>query len=621
MGSEPDLNYFKRFALENHVSSIIKQFYHSPTLRKKFQLKGSVQFENHGNTLTSEHQLEENMQQMSLSGSPPRQKPLNSTEPAVSSTTAATSSAAAAARPARPRADQFCVYNISIETQNIENRVAAFIIEYKAPHKLSLGYIYEGLDDMELEDVVCCRENESPQDKFRRLVAAAITQAFSYMVQAGLEYGYVCTGEAFIFLRVPEDPTTVYYFLSVPKGDVGETTGWTLDTEENRLHLTAVGQVLAFTLQALKTQPRNQNWRNNARAQLKTWEVVYEDLLQKVPPKDSQDAPSSEYRPPRPGKNEFLRMSPVRLRPRRTSTSYASCHFEQVLSQSSGDEFDPDTPSRPPQQRPSQFSSQSLKPASKASSRGKGKGGSGQYCTQKCLLGLVEGGLLDETCPNVRDHGESHHQIDKPTFLTLIRQQLSEDLDTDCAPEGIHGSRGALFRVRLTSYGYTVAAKCTAIECVGYLKREAVVYEHLRPIQGIHVPVHLGNIDLVRPYMYDGIADIVHMMFLGFGGGLIFQYANTSIWPYMIQQFKCSIRAIHQLGVLHRDAMPRNMLWNAEASQAMMIDFERAEILEQRTVLGVISPNQKRTIEGHLKKPPAFNGEMVQAMNVLCMMK
>ena len=36
------------------------------------------------------------------------------------------------------------------------------------------------------------------------------------------------------------------------------------------------------------------------------------------------------------------------------------------------------------------------------------------------------------------------------------------------------------------------------------------------------------------------------------------------------------------------------MLWNAEVSQAMMIDFEQAEVLKPRAMLGVISPNRKR---------------------------
>ena len=172
-----------------------------------------------------------------------------------------------------------------------------------------------------------------------------------------------------------------------------------------------------------------------------------------------------------------------------------------------------------------------------------------------------------------------------------MRQQLSKDLDNDCEPVGLHGARGALFKVRLTSHGYTLA-------------QGAAIYKRLRPIQGVHVPVHLGNIDLDRPYFYDGIAEIVHMMFLSFEGRLISRHISADNRPYLINQVECSIQAVHRLGVLHRDAMPRNMLWNAEIGQAMMIDFERAEILKPRAVLGVISPNRKRkrVLEGGLNK-------------------
>lgn len=191
--------------------------------------------------------------------------------------------------------------------------------------------------------------------------------------------------------------------------------------------------------------------------------------------------------------------------------------------EASDDEFDLDTPSR-------QRSSPQCPPRTQnnvtSSSPGRDSRRSvqsGQYCTHSCLRGLVEGGSLDMLCPNARDHGESHHRIDRPTFLTLIRQQLSEDLDTDCRPVGLHGARGALFQVRLTSHGYTVAAKCTTIDFIKYLQHEATIYKHLRPIQGIHVPVHLGNIDLDRPYFYNKIAELVHMMFLSYGGTLVFQ--------------------------------------------------------------------------------------------------
>ena len=179
----------------------------------------------------------------------------------------------------------------------------------------------------------------------------------------------------------------------------------------------------------------------------------------------------------------------------------------------------------------------------------------------------------------------------------------------------VHGTRGVLFKVRLTSHGYTVAAKCTDINLTARLNWEAAIYERLRSIQGIYVPVHLGNIDLDRPYFYDGITEIVHMMFLSFGGQLISRHISADNRPYLTEQVKRSIQAVHRLGVLHRDAEPRNILWNAEVGQAMVIDFERAEVLKPRAVLGVISPNQKRKRapeEGLNKQPEERRDEFVR---------
>jgi hypothetical protein len=90
---------------------------------------------------------------------------------------------------------------------------------------------------MELDEVVEVGEDESVAIRCRRLVAAVITQGYSYMVRAGVEYGEIYTGEATIFLRIPDDPSTVYYSLSVPKGDVGPTTDWSEHGDQpNRLH-------------------------------------------------------------------------------------------------------------------------------------------------------------------------------------------------------------------------------------------------------------------------------------------------------------------------------------------------------------------------------------------------
>ncbi|KAL9102056.1 MAG: hypothetical protein Q9163_002764 [Psora crenata] len=629
MGSELDLNHFERSTVEDNISLIIRQLCSSLTLQKKFRLKGSVGFENHSNGLVSEYPIEKDVQGMSLSEVPPRRSPrlilaktAQSKPPGPAEPTESAAATAASARSIRPGADQFCVYNIGGQ-----HRVPAFIIEYKAPHKLALGHIYEGLGDMELEEVVQYRENDSPQDHFRRLVAAAITQAFSYMVRAGLEYGYVCTGQAFIFLRVPEDPRTVYYYLSIPSGDVGKTTGWAPELDgKNRLHLTALGQVLAFTLQALKTTPRGQNWQLNAAAQLKTWVMVYEDVFETMP---KNNLPSSEYRPSPQRKHDYLRKSPVQLRPRLALGSSAGCHPPEGQTQSSDDEFDPDTPSRRSQQPQGQSVSTAAKVAgSDPSTSTDGPDyddGGRQYCTQSCLLGLAKGGLLDSMCPNVQDHGETRHQINKRTFLSLLRKQLSTDLDTDVEPTGIHGARGALFKVSLTSHGYTLAAKCTTIDFVANLRHEATIYKRLSSIQGIHIPVYLGNLDLVHPYSYLGFATIVHMMFLSFGGTPFYPSVTADNQVQMMERLERSIQAIHQLGVQHRDMAPRNILWHTELSQVMIIDFERAEVLERRVALGTISPNRrgKRSTKPGESSPWPKGGyskcgqELREAMNEL----
>jgi hypothetical protein len=120
---------------------------------------------------------------------------------------------------------------------------------------------------------------------------------------------------------VGDDPRKVHYFLSVPKGDVEETTGWTPGSEGvNRLHLTAVGQMLAFTLQALKIPHRRQRWRAEAASQLHSWEVVYDELLEAIPEGTTQ---SSEYQ--HPVDDSFLRMSPVQLRGRGVKQSSPNC--------------------------------------------------------------------------------------------------------------------------------------------------------------------------------------------------------------------------------------------------------------------------------------------------------
>ncbi|THC87286.1 hypothetical protein EYZ11_013267 [Aspergillus tanneri] len=184
---------------------------------------------------------------------------------------------------------------------------------------------------MDLDEVLRLQKEESPEDICRHVVAAVITQTFSYMIHGGLEYGYV----------------------------------------------------LAFTLRALRAPTRDIAWTTSAVHRLKTWEMVYDDLLDEIAEKD---IPSSDFK-------HQHRVG--------TNTVVHPHHDDDA-----GDGFDPNTPSRQPRELhvPQPSASSSLAVVEKSpGSRSKGK--SQQYCTQQCLLGLIKGGELDWKCPNVSDHG------------------------------------------------------------------------------------------------------------------------------------------------------------------------------------------------------------------------
>jgi hypothetical protein len=104
--------------------------------------------------------------------------------------------------------------------------------------------------------------------------------------------------------------------------------------------------------------------------------------------------------------------------------------------------------------------------------------------------------------------------------------------------------------IRLSSYGYTDVAKGTPAHYVKYLEHEAKVYDRLRSIQGKQVPVHLGNFDLVRPYHYDDIVDLVHMMLLGYGDTFPARNKEQGTTNALAIKVDRSIAAIHALGVL-----------------------------------------------------------------------
>ncbi|EDN08383.1 predicted protein [Histoplasma mississippiense (nom. inval.)] len=485
------------------------------------------------------------------------------------------------------QADRFCIYH-----QNGDEHIPALTIEYKAPHKLTRDEIVGGLaQDIHPFKEVIDKNSDDSDFCLKQLVTAIITQLFFYMVVKGVWYSYVCTGEAFIFLYILDNPSSVMCSVCTPSLDVEEIN-------DDSLHLTAVAQVLAFILRALVSPSVLQEWYD-AVAELGIWPVEYSDILEQTPPTARQKHASPLYCGRHPSKLPPFQMTlQPRCRPhtdivpRSRSPSPSMSPPPSPLSPSArrGRTVNARARSNPDQKssKKAQFSEDSdanwIDHAAEPS-----KIKSQPYCSQQCLLALQDDGPLDTSCPNYLAHLK--RRIQTAEFHALIREQLSRDRgpDASCRPLYKKGSCGAAFKIHLLSHGYTLLAKGVERNNSHKLEHENEVYHRLHDIQGDYIPVCLGIVvlDSKYPYYYDeGV--YTHMLLLSWAGKPISEVMKSDNSACVIEMTSQSLQAIHLAGVLHGDVEPQNILWNEDCNRPMLVDFERAEM---RNALSAISLN------------------------------
>ncbi|KAG6005799.1 hypothetical protein E4U21_007632 [Claviceps maximensis] len=569
---------------------------------------------------------------------------------------------------ARLNANQICV-NVCYNENGKEKRILIAVAEYKSPHKLSLEQLRAGLHDMDIfKDVVC--KDKTPVDptaKFihdaEQLTAAAIAQTYHYMIKGGLSYSLLTTGQAIVFLRIKwKNPSVLYYHFAEP--------GLEVKGNEGLLSYTAVAQYVAFHLMAVCDHKSvNQKTRQQAINNLKTWSVNFRDIASTILKDTLPSTPLSPAFHPlsyeRTGpmvrrSRRITNLSPSEITPPlghpqdnedaeavEVSGSEDDTEFDEDVEpdensspnehSSSDDEYGPaDAGGRHPSshsptdrrqthqgQRGHRGHGANQKPS------GTGSRGSGrvrkrkadpvfQYCTQKCLLGLVRGYVLDSKCPNFvlhnqevsmqSDNDSKHaHPITYSDFLAMLSKQLQHDLDSGITSLDIVGTRGALFKITLLSYGYTFIGKGTVDVFVPDLEHEATVYKRLERLQGVNVPVFLGTLDLHalgRTYYYDFRVDVVYILLLSYGGIPVRGVCNEDRHnPPLLQTATQSMKAIHQEGVVHMDARSRNMLFNAETQGVMFIDFERSQLRPQtQRDLTSLSPTKRRRVQASASK-------------------
>ncbi|KAL7892069.1 hypothetical protein HDV63DRAFT_390794 [Trichoderma sp. SZMC 28014] len=607
IANEKGLEYFLHNSVEDPVGSILHRLKEVGQVRSVYEIGGGIIFENHPSAISdaSEEVVDRE------NPSPPR-----------------TSDQRRLANQLRP--DQICIYRS--EDGPSTRRSMLYVCEYKAPHKLTAPHLRVGLRPMNLYEEVVKRKtiptSADPEGRFQyqaeRLTAAAISQTYHYMIEGGLDYGLLTTGETIVFLKIDwENPETLYYHLAEPGPEVS--------AHPDHFHsCTAVGQYLAFTLVALgqpgQRREHGQEERRLAIHRLKTWAEDFESTLRSIPVNErSAPGNSSDYKPTT---YEGIDRSPYPFRHDRRPVGDRDQPDKQATRRDSPESLDdesrPNLPYTPsPGERRAGKGEQRTRRSQRIRAQQRGaatKGGSQhttQYCTQKCLVGLVQGGFLDTSCPNVKHHKKqighvrctstSRHPVKHGKWLQLLRQQLEESLDKGVTPLGESGSRGALFQVTLLAYGYTFIAKGTVRAFIKDLEHEAAVYTRLKAVQGIDVPVFLGAVDLQpmnKIYYYDHRVYIVHLTFLSWGGYKLGNSGNAGdMGKRLADGALRTLQSIHRKGVVHKDVREANMLYNPETNRVMMIDFERSLLVQPpRRALAQVAPNKRGSQESSGKR-------------------
>ncbi|KXG46665.1 uncharacterized protein PGRI_055210 [Penicillium griseofulvum] len=422
------------------------------------------------------------------------------------------------------------------------------------------------------------------------LVAAVVTQIFSYMIDSGVQYGYICTGEAFVFLHIPEDdPTVVQYFMCIPNQDVQAD-------DELRLHRTAIGQVLAFTLQALAAEAPSQEWHDAAHDKLKTWEVEYLDVLRKIPETLRKDPRASNYRPshwklePKTHNTRSrARCKPDMSTPKHSSTE-GSGSDEELHSPSIAAAARSRSSRGRGNNRQSTKESESTR-AGKQTSRKDGQS-TRPYCTIACIRGIVNREPLDKECPNWKLHGGQRHSIRPQEFTRRLHRQFARNRNHGFEQLHVCGRTGNLIKATLLSHGYTVVIKATTMEKQHRLQAEANNYRHLRSLQGNQIPVCLGTFTPRVSYWYHGEL-MAQMMILSWAGKRLQHVINDENSRFFHQERDKALTVLRSHGVVHGDSEWRNMLWDDLGVRLFVIDLEEVKWLKRPRALEPTSGNMR----------------------------
>ncbi|GKZ98622.1 hypothetical protein AnigIFM59636_004604 [Aspergillus niger] len=564
--SEASLRDFERDTVDNFVEKVIEVLRDDEPLRDEFGIQGRVSFYDRANPL--ETSLENSLDQMNLEDVQTPQRPANTRRGRGA---ARRQTRDGTARRRNRRTDQFCVHLVADE-----RKMPVYAVEFKAPHKVTIPELVAGLHPIDLDRDVIDQEGDTFGFYATRLVAAVVTQIFSYMIDSGVRYGYICTGEAFVFLHIPkDDPTIIQYFLCIPNQDAQADVQ---ADDEVRLHRTAIGQVLAFTLQALAVEPPTQQWHDVAHDQLTTWKVEYLDI----------------------GKYTTHVLALARV--------VNQAHLHRSIRPLKAAAAIKNRIRHPP--RPRRASDRAAAQATTANQPGEVKGHEPAETINRPLEKTRI--LRDHTAPLRASAAwltENHWIKIAPTGNSTVVQGTPSDRRSSHAssivnwPEiGNLDSNSCTFVV-----GQDVSSKppsfpadtrwimkATAVEKQHRLQTEVDNYHRLRNLQGQYIPVCLGDFRPRVAYWYHGKL-MAQMMILSWSGTRLQHAIHDGNSRFFHQERDRALTALRSRGVIHCDSEWRNMLWDDLSGHLVVVDLEDVKWLKRARALGSVSANTRRT--------------------------
>ncbi|KAI2886130.1 hypothetical protein CBS63078_11031 [Aspergillus niger] len=543
--SEVSLGNFERDTVDNFVEKVIEVLRDDEPLRDEFGIQGRVSFYDRANPL--ETSLENSLDQMNPEDAQTPQRPANTRRGRSRGRgrgAARRQTRDGTARRRNRRADQFCVHLVADER--------------KMP-----------------------------------------------VIDSGVRYGYICTGEAFVFLHIPkDDPTIIQYFLCIPNQDEQADVQADVQVDDEvRLHRTAIGQVLAFTLQALAVEPPTQKWHNVAHDQLTTWKVEYLDVLREIPETLRKDPPASNYRPSHWKPDRKIHNTRARARARYQPGAATPKHSSTEGSGSDRESHSPSAAaasrirsSRGPgnHRQPTRGGERTRAGRDHKQTSRKDGLTTRPYCTIACIRGLANREPLDKNCPNWKLHGGPRHSIGPQEFTRQLHRQLARDREFGFEQLHVCGRTGYFIKATLLSRGYTVIMKATTVEKQHRLQTEVDNYHRLRNLQGQYIPVCLGGFKPRIAYWYHGRL-MAQMMILSWSGTRLQHAIHDGDSRFFHQERDRALTALRSRGVVHCDSEWRNMLWDGLSHRLVVIDLEDVEWLKRPRALESVSANTRRT--------------------------